>query len=403
MEQKRTFSALLSYLSPLYFIRKNNLTSEQVYSVREECLCEEQKSALIVSVFAILSMLFYFIAALVNHYFSLVKYPYIYLSWAIFLLLLFASLYLCCSLVAWFRPFPPKYRKIAITLFELSLLASSLLFLVSCHTLNSEGQTEFSLGYLWIMGLALIAPSDFVCWAVISGLEFVGSLLCFCLLPISLAVLPHYIVFLVIALASMWMIRSHVFVYSYYRKNAEWESSHNALLSVTDCLTGIENRQGAKSFFALKTPGWVLRKSKVTIILFDVDQFKTYNDHFGHLVGDDCLKKVAQAVKSAAPNSGPDFFRYGGDEFFLVLEDEDPEVVRGIVLQIMMAVRDSRIPSAVKGKYLTISIGAKTETAGPGYDYQQHFQEADVLLYKAKETHNGRASLNGEMIPPVSD
>jgi diguanylate cyclase (GGDEF)-like protein len=401
MEQKRTFSALLSYLFPLYFIRKNNLSRDQVLSVWEGCIKEEQKSALVVSVFAVLAMTFYLIVAFIKHYFSLFRYPYVYLSWGILLLLVFSLLFIAFSFFTWHRLVSPKYKVIALFLFELSLLATSLLFIVSMTKLHGNENATFSLGYLWVLGLAFTAPSDLFLWGLISFLDILGSSLCFVLLPVPLATLPNYIVILVITLLGMWLIRSHVFTYCYYQKKTEWESSQNALLSITDCLTGIENRQGAKSYFAIKTPGWIFRNTDVTFILFDIDLFKTYNDKFGHLVGDECLKKVSQAVKSAVPENGTEFFRFGGDEFFLVVENEDQDVIHGIVLEIMRAIKDCKIPSSVKGKYLTVSIGVKTEKTGSGYDYEKHFQDADVLLYKAKVTHDGTACLNGEMIPPI--
>ena len=92
-------------------------------------------------------------------------------------------------------------------------------------------------------------------------------------------------------------------------------------LSYTDVLTGVDNR---RSLYRLCEDIWhnsIVKKQEIVIIMVDIDFFKNYNDMYGHLSGDVVLKEVAQTLRSCIPETKGVLFRYGGEEFVVVLVD----------------------------------------------------------------------------------
>jgi len=158
-------------------------------------------------------------------------------------------------------------------------------------------------------------------------------------------------------------------------------------LSNLDSLTQIANRR----FFdqSLKSE-WKrsLRAEKyLSLILFDIDYFKTYNDCYGHLAGDQCLIEVTQAAQSVLKRSSDVLARYGGEEFAVILPDTDQDRAVKIAEKIRDAVKDLQIPSKgtqVNHPYVTISLGIASQIPKMGQSIQDVIRQADQALYQAK-------------------
>jgi two-component system chemotaxis response regulator CheY len=131
-------------------------------------------------------------------------------------------------------------------------------------------------------------------------------------------------------------------------------------------------------------------------VLCDVDYFKLYNDHYGHLAGDEVLQKVAETIADHC-RSGDTAYRYGGEEFLIILPEQSQEAA-AIAGRLRRAVEDLRIPHEAKDPpgIVTISAGVATLSAGANKSADDLLEEADTALYRAKQSGRNRvASYDG--------
>ncbi len=156
----------------------------------------------------------------------------------------------------------------------------------------------------------------------------------------------------------------------------------------TDALTGVLNRM---AFNELVEAGYSIShaaSSPISLIMLDVDHFKSYNDSLGHLKGDECLKSIAKLISKALKRSSDKLFRYGGEEFAVLLNDTD---INGAVVttnRILELIREAKIPHPVIGDIVTISAGIHSVIPSADDMPKQLIEKADIALYHAKE--NGR-------------
>ena len=165
-------------------------------------------------------------------------------------------------------------------------------------------------------------------------------------------------------------------------------------LSREDSLTGLANRRWFAQFLA-QTWRSALRDNKaISILLIDIDDFKPYNDTYGHQKGDDCLKLVAQAIHRTVGRASDLVSRYGGEEFVVVLGDTPLEGALQIAEQIRAAVESLGIPhkAAKYHQHVTLSIGV-TSTL-PTHDTQPEtiLIAADRAMYNAKRDGKNRVA-----------
>jgi len=161
-------------------------------------------------------------------------------------------------------------------------------------------------------------------------------------------------------------------------------------LSMTDALTGIANRRLFDD--KIKHEWKCARRSQqpLSLIMIDIDHFKIYNDNFGHQAGDDCLKQVATALKSALRRPTDFVARYGGEEFSAIIPETDCNAARGIAENLRSAVASLHIPHSKSdnSEWVTISLGVSSLIPNKGQVFQNLIATSDEALYKAK--HAGR-------------
>ncbi|MBP8190434.1 MAG: GGDEF domain-containing protein, partial [Aquabacterium sp.] len=136
-------------------------------------------------------------------------------------------------------------------------------------------------------------------------------------------------------------------------------------------------------------------RSSLALILIDVDYFKRYNDRYGHQAGDDCLKKIAKALRRGLNRPADVAVRYGGEEFACLLPDTDLAGAMQVARHLENAIRDLAIvheDSAVAGT-VTISLGVAAKTGDSPSSFDELLAMADEQLYKAKNA--GRAQVSG--------
>jgi diguanylate cyclase (GGDEF)-like protein len=162
-------------------------------------------------------------------------------------------------------------------------------------------------------------------------------------------------------------------------------------LSFHDPLTGIANRRYFERYFAMQMAIARREARPLSLVMCDVDAFKAFNDRYGHPAGDECLRRIAEALQSCCRQSDDMAARYGGEEFALILPNTDAPAAAAIAEAARMAVAGLAMPhgcSPVAG-YVTICCGV----AGlrPQHLTVQHLIEAaDENLFRAKEAGRDR-------------
>jgi diguanylate cyclase (GGDEF)-like protein/PAS domain S-box-containing protein len=163
-------------------------------------------------------------------------------------------------------------------------------------------------------------------------------------------------------------------------------------LSTTDGLTGIANRRAFDKFLDEELRRAVRNQYALSIIMIDVDFFKKYNDTYGHLQGDECLKSVAAILKSTAQRPGDMAARFGGEEFVVVLSMINSGHAVSIAEKIRREVETLKMPHERShiSDFLTISIGVVSAIPKNNMTSLDLIKCADEALYKAKEEGRNR-------------
>jgi diguanylate cyclase (GGDEF)-like protein len=160
-------------------------------------------------------------------------------------------------------------------------------------------------------------------------------------------------------------------------------------LSEQDPLTRIANRRCYDNRLSLEIAAAKRSGAALSLLLFDVDYFKLYNDGYGHEQGDEALKRIAAIASDCMLRETDLLARYGGEEFVAILPSTDREGAIGIAENLRARIEAAAIAHEFASEYqvVTVSIGVVTRS-GPDLDAGDLFKAADTALYKAKQ--NGR-------------
>lgn len=159
-----------------------------------------------------------------------------------------------------------------------------------------------------------------------------------------------------------------------------------ALLSTTDGVTGIGNRRRFDDRLATEWMRCGRHGLPLAVILIDIDHFKLYNDHYGHLAGDECLRRVAQLLQATIRRADEVAARYGGEEFVFLLPDVPlPEAVT-VAQRCMDHLRNAALahPRSPTAPIITLSMGIASVVPHPEAGSDTLVQAADAALYRAK-------------------
>lgn len=155
-------------------------------------------------------------------------------------------------------------------------------------------------------------------------------------------------------------------------------------LSTTDGLTGLKNRRHFNEVFALECKRTSRSGDTLSVILIDIDHFKNLNDSYGHLLGDECIKAVADAIAKAAFRQTDTKCRYGGEEFVVLMPSTPPEGALRVAANIQEAIRALVIPHQGKKLAVTASLGVATVVSEREDAVRDVLAQADQALYQAK-------------------
>ncbi|MCK6265349.1 diguanylate cyclase [Vibrio sp. ZSDE26] len=173
------------------------------------------------------------------------------------------------------------------------------------------------------------------------------------------------------------------------RKELKWQSEH-------DFLTGLANKRLLEKL----TTKWIddPKVAYLTFFMIDIDYFKPYNDHYGHLAGDQALERVAKRLPKSIQIEKQVLARFGGEEFCLVIAASTPFDSLAIAKQIHMNMKTLGILHEYSkvAETLTVSVGGIQCVRGSTENYQSLIHKADIELYKVKENgRNGTSIIDG--------
>jgi len=162
--------------------------------------------------------------------------------------------------------------------------------------------------------------------------------------------------------------------------------------AVFDALTGIPNHRSFAESILKEFRRCKRNLTPLSVIMSDVDNFKAYNDTYGHARGDQCLKKVARAIENSLKRPGDFCARYGGEEFVVLLPETDLEGAVHIAETIRHNVKALRIPHEKSEplKIVTLSLGVATLKESDTITHNELIEQADQALYQAKKQGRNR-------------
>lgn len=163
-------------------------------------------------------------------------------------------------------------------------------------------------------------------------------------------------------------------------------------MAMLDGLTGITNRRGFDERLIAARAYTMREQRPLSLLMIDVDYFKKYNDLYGHLQGDQCLRDVAQAMSTSVHRPLDQVCRFGGEEFAVLLPDTDESGAMRVAQKIHSAIKQLGIEHRASDVAftLTLSIGAAVRLPSSAVSLEQHVKWADEQLYRAKSEGRNR-------------
>lgn len=176
-------------------------------------------------------------------------------------------------------------------------------------------------------------------------------------------------------------------------------------LARMDSLTGVANRRHFDEVLLREWERGKRDNTPVSLILLDIDYFKTYNDAYGHPAGDDCLARVARAVSSVMRRTADMVARYGGEEFVIVLPNTDEDGAADVAARLVAAVDSLGLEhkGSLISPHVTISVGVATVVPSVRLARSQLVDATDAALYDAKKAgrHRYVVSRHDFAVPPM--
>lgn len=171
-------------------------------------------------------------------------------------------------------------------------------------------------------------------------------------------------------------------------RQAERHAAQLGEFAYRDQLTGIPNRRAFDETLDREWRRALRAATEISLVMFDIDHFKAYNDRYGHQRGDECLRQVAVEINDAARRAGDFAARYGGEEFAMILANTSLEGAQAMAESVRLAVRRREIEFGDGS--VTISGGCATLVPADWQSQADLIAAADAALYIAKATGRDR-------------
>jgi two-component system chemotaxis family response regulator WspR len=174
-------------------------------------------------------------------------------------------------------------------------------------------------------------------------------------------------------------------------------------LSHSDGLTGLSNRRYLDEYLSAEWRRGAREQTELSMLMIDVDNFKLYNDTYGHVAGDEVLKRIASTVAGCLGRPEDLASRFGGEEFAVVLPGTSIGIVRMLAEKIRREVEALELPHAnsSSGPYVTISVGGAATVPRLETGITWLINAADLALYRAK--HEGKNRVAVDLSPNMDE
>jgi diguanylate cyclase (GGDEF)-like protein len=171
-------------------------------------------------------------------------------------------------------------------------------------------------------------------------------------------------------------------------------------LAHSDGLTGLPNRRGFDQAIVAEWHRAERERQPLSLMMIDVDFFKAYNDRYGHLRGDHCLRQIAETLQALTTRPADRVARYGGEEFVIILPGTSSSCLTEFAASLHAKLRTLAVPheGSPFGR-VTVSIGLVTAVPEPGSHHEDALEIADVRLYQAKQRGRNRTEGDGVSDP----
>src|SRR5262245_11640234 len=188
-------------------------------------------------------------------------------------------------------------------------------------------------------------------------------------------------------------------------RNEELQAAHTELarLSSLDGLTQLATQQFFLEFLEKEWRRSLREVTPISLIMIDLDHFRAYNNQLGHEAGDNCLKRVAEAVRTAVGWPGDVVARYGGEEFVVVLGRTHSAGAAMLATKLHAAVEALKLPhpASSAGNHVTISLGVATAVPSRGATWQEIELIAAAARALDDAKHNGRNRIEHAEFSPT--
>jgi two-component system chemotaxis response regulator CheY len=171
------------------------------------------------------------------------------------------------------------------------------------------------------------------------------------------------------------------------------DSQASFLAARVDELTGVGNRLSMNEDLSALRSRAKRYGHRYSIAIGDVDRFKSYNDHFGHLAGDEVLRRIARQIRETL-RAGDGLYRYGGEEFVVVLPEQGLAEAERALDRVRKAVENLAIPSHREHGVVTISFGVAQVDPTIDRAPEDWLRRADAALYRAKSAGRNRVEVD---------
>ena len=292
--------------------------------------------------------------------------------------------------IIFYKNYDSAFSRFALLAFYTMVIASVTVFMVSCN--YHKIGLSISMCYLFVI---MIAPTyklfDTVCICVLILISW--------WLPGVLPYSENYNLFkhflLRFAIIAGFIAIRSVFLRQSSNERRIKEISNSYLkLAYNDMMTGTLNKKAMETYIA-----FIAEKTapqKISVIIYDIDNFKSYNDHYSHIKGDEALKLVSGSVVSVLDKSDRYLFRFGGEEFVIILPDIDETEARVIACELLKTVRSVAIPrnDLPNRNIVTASFGVACGTSEELHNISI-IAKADKQLYISKNSNKNCVAANG--------
>lgn len=291
---------------------------------------------------------------------------------------------------------PLGHNRAFIDFYYLALVVGLSLFLAGDVLRGIKG---FSASYFYMI-VFIISPIAFFLDQIIMYILVLASTLfiMICFNGYIPDLIQYCVVLIILVLISLY-IRGNLIKLNISKNNIEKLNEKLQFLSYNDQLTSSLNRHALEKYIDDNKDKWIEDCTKVSLLMFDVDNFKSFNDHFSHINGDGCLKQLSLAVSKHCSSNIPHIFRYGGDEFVIFIINTDENDIIKKALEIKRDIETLKIKrnDNIEQNYVTISIGCAILNINKDNTLNDIISLADEQLYNAKENGKNCVSLKGNI------